>query len=151
MTTYKEAGVDIEAADKAVEDIKSLVKGTFNKNVLSNLGSFGACYKFPKNEYNNPILVSSADGVGTKLKIAFFGASLIGLPYFVIQLYLFLAPGLYKNEKMALIPYLIATPFLFLISTLMVHYVIMPLALNFFVSMQIDSNIDNISIKLLYK
>jgi phosphoribosylformylglycinamidine cyclo-ligase len=71
MTTYKEAGVDIDAADKAVEDIKSLVKNTFNKNVLSNLGSFGACYKFPKDNYNNPILVSSADGVGTKLKIAF--------------------------------------------------------------------------------
>lgn len=75
MTTYKEAGVDIEAADKAVEDIKSLVKGTFNKNVLSNLGSFGACYKFPKNDYNNPILVSSADGVGTKLKIAFLSGN----------------------------------------------------------------------------
>ena len=71
MTTYKEAGVDIEAADKAVEEIKQLVKKTFNKNVLTNLGSFGACYEFPKNDYNNPILVSSADGVGTKLKIAF--------------------------------------------------------------------------------
>jgi phosphoribosylformylglycinamidine cyclo-ligase len=71
MTTYKEAGVDIDAAEKAVDDIKVLVKDTFNKNVLSNLGSFGACYKFPKNDYNNPILVSSADGVGTKLKIAF--------------------------------------------------------------------------------
>ena len=71
MTTYKEAGVDIDAADKAVDDIKSLVKNTFNKNVLSNLGSFGACYKFPINEYKQPILVSSADGVGTKLKIAF--------------------------------------------------------------------------------
>ncbi len=71
MTTYKEAGVDIEAADKAVDNIKSSVKSTFNKNVLSNLGSFGACYKFPKNDYDSPILVSSADGVGTKLKIAF--------------------------------------------------------------------------------
>ena len=71
MTTYKEAGVDIEAADKAVDSIKSSVKSTFNKNVLSNLGSFGACYKFPKNDYDSPILVSSADGVGTKLKIAF--------------------------------------------------------------------------------
>ena len=71
MTTYKEAGVDIEAADKAVENIKKLVKKTFNSNVLTNLGSFGACYKFPKNDYKNPILVSSADGVGTKLKIAF--------------------------------------------------------------------------------
>ena len=71
MTTYKEAGVDIEAADKAVEDIKKLVKKTFNKNVLTNLGSFGACYEFPKDDYKQPVLVSSADGVGTKLNIAF--------------------------------------------------------------------------------
>ena len=71
MTTYKEAGVDIEAADKAVDNIKGFVKKTFNSNVLTNLGSFGACYKFPKNDYESPILVSSADGVGTKLKIAF--------------------------------------------------------------------------------
>ncbi len=71
MTTYKEAGVDIEAADQAVENIKKSVKKTFNKNVLTNLGSFGACYQFPKNDYDKPILVSSADGVGTKLKIAF--------------------------------------------------------------------------------
>jgi len=71
MTTYKEAGVDIEAADKAVNNIKGFVKKTFNSNVLTNLGSFGACYKFPKNDYESPILVSSADGVGTKLKIAF--------------------------------------------------------------------------------
>ena len=69
MTTYKEAGVDIEAADKAVEDIKKLVKKTFNKNVLTNLGSFGACYEFPKDDYKQPVLVSSADGVGTKLNI----------------------------------------------------------------------------------
>ena len=71
MTTYKEAGVDIEAADKALEKIKLDVKKTFNKNVLTNLGSFGACYKFPKNDYDSPVLVSSADGVGTKLKLAF--------------------------------------------------------------------------------
>ena len=75
MTTYKESGVDIDAADKAVDSIKDLVKNTFNKNVLSNLGSFGACYKFPKNDYNNPILVSSADGVGTKLKVAFLSGN----------------------------------------------------------------------------
>tara|TARA_B100000614_G_scaffold144573_1_gene128622 strand:- start:3449 stop:4441 length:993 start_codon:yes stop_codon:yes gene_type:complete len=71
MTTYKEAGVDIEAADKAIENIKTNVKKTFNKNVISNLGSFGACFKFPKDDYKSPILVSSADGVGTKLKLAF--------------------------------------------------------------------------------
>tara|TARA_S200000501_G_scaffold258691_1_gene242524 strand:+ start:39517 stop:40311 length:795 start_codon:yes stop_codon:yes gene_type:complete len=87
----------------------------------------------------------------TKLKVGIFGATLIGLPYFAIELYLFLAPGLYENEKMALVPYFIATPFLFLISTLMVHYIIMPLAISFFVSMQIDSFTSDISIKLLPK
>ena len=71
MTTYKEAGVDIDLANKAVVKIKDLVKGTFNENTLTDIGGFGGCYLFPKDKYNNPVLVSSSDGVGTKLKIAF--------------------------------------------------------------------------------
>ena len=71
MTTYKEAGVDIEAGDQAVKKISKLVKNTFNKNTLIDIGGFGGCYLFPKNDYNNPVLVSSADGVGTKLNLAF--------------------------------------------------------------------------------
>ena len=87
----------------------------------------------------------------TKLKVAIFGSSMIGLPYFAIELYSFLAPGLYKNEKSALIPYFIATPFLFFLSSLLVYYLIIPLALAFFLSMQVVSPIDNFSIKLLPK
>ncbi len=71
MTTYKEAGVDIEAGDQAVKKISKLVKNTFNKNTLIDIGGFGGCYLFPKDEYDNPVLVSSADGVGTKLNLAF--------------------------------------------------------------------------------
>ena len=71
MTTYKEAGVDIELANQSIEKIKKTVKATFDKNTLSNLGAFGGCYRFPKEDYDNPVLVSSTDGVGTKLKIAF--------------------------------------------------------------------------------
>ena len=71
MTTYKEAGVDIEAGDEAVKKISKLVKNTFNKNTLIDIGGFGGCYLFPKDEYDNPVLVSSADGVGTKLNLAF--------------------------------------------------------------------------------
>ena len=71
MTTYKEAGVDIDLANKSIEKIKKTVKKTFDSNTLSNLGAFGGCYRFPKNDYDSPILVSSTDGVGTKLKIAF--------------------------------------------------------------------------------
>ena len=71
MTTYKEAGVDIDLANKAVIKIKDLVKGTFDENTLTDIGGFGGCYLFPKDKYENPVLVSSSDGVGTKLKIAF--------------------------------------------------------------------------------
>ena len=71
MTTYKEAGVDIDLANKAVVKIKDLVKGTFNENTLTDIGGFGGCYLFPKDKYESPVLVSSSDGVGTKLKIAF--------------------------------------------------------------------------------
>ena len=71
MTTYKEAGVDIEAGDQAVKNISKLVKNTFNKNTLIDIGGFGGCYLFPKDKYDNPVLVSSADGVGTKLNLAF--------------------------------------------------------------------------------
>lgn len=71
MTTYKEAGVDIDLANKSIEKIKKAVKSTFNKNTLSDLGAFGGCYNFQKNDYDDPVLVSSTDGVGTKLNIAF--------------------------------------------------------------------------------
>jgi len=71
MTTYKEAGVDIEAGDQAVKKISKLVKNTFNKNTLIDIGGFGGCYLFPKDDFVNPVLVSSADGVGTKLNLAF--------------------------------------------------------------------------------
>ena len=66
--TYKSAGVDKEEGYKTVDKIKSAVAETHNKNVLNNLGSFGAFYVI--GEYKNPVLVSGTDGVGTKLKIA---------------------------------------------------------------------------------
>ena len=69
---YKSAGVDIDAGNKSVELIKRSVKSTFNKNVLANIGSFGSLYNLKNviSEYENPILVQSIDGVGTKTIIA---------------------------------------------------------------------------------
>ena len=69
--TYKSAGVDIEAGDAIVKRIKNFAKSTFNKNVLSDIGLFGAFYRPDLSGYSEPVLVSSVDGVGTKLKIAF--------------------------------------------------------------------------------
>ena len=68
---YKSAGVDLIAGEKAVDKIKELAKTTFNKNVLSDIGHFGGMYELNLSKYKNPVLVSSVDGVGTKLNIAF--------------------------------------------------------------------------------
>jgi phosphoribosylformylglycinamidine cyclo-ligase len=69
--SYKSSGVDIDAGDETVRRIKSLAKSTFNRNVLSDIGLFGAFYELDLQGYKNPVLVSSVDGVGTKLKVAF--------------------------------------------------------------------------------
>jgi len=69
--TYKQSGVDIEAGEKVVEKIKSLVQTTYNPKVLRDIGLFGGFYDAEFSEYEHPVLVSSTDGVGTKLKIAF--------------------------------------------------------------------------------
>jgi len=66
---YRDAGVDIDEADRAVASIKKLARATFTRGVLSDIGSFGASYQLTG--LRRPVLVSSADGVGTKLKIAF--------------------------------------------------------------------------------
>lgn len=69
--TYKSAGVDIGAGGMTVKKIKAFAKSTYNKNVLSDIGLFGGFYELELNKYKNPVLVSSVDGVGTKLKVAF--------------------------------------------------------------------------------
>ncbi|HYN84481.1 MAG TPA: phosphoribosylformylglycinamidine cyclo-ligase [Pyrinomonadaceae bacterium] len=69
--TYSDAGVSIDAANRAVERIKELARGTFNARTLSEIGSFGGMFDGAFPSMRAPVLVASADGVGTKLKIAF--------------------------------------------------------------------------------
>lgn len=71
MTTYREAGVDIDAGDEFVDRIKPLVRSTFRPEVLADLGGFGGLFRLQAQQYADPVLVSGTDGVGTKLKIAF--------------------------------------------------------------------------------
>ncbi|MGG1615666.1 phosphoribosylformylglycinamidine cyclo-ligase [Paenibacillus sp. NRS-1781] len=68
---YKNAGVDIAAGNEAVERMKKHVKRTFRPEVLTDLGGFGALFGLNKDKYEEPVLVSGTDGVGTKLKLAF--------------------------------------------------------------------------------
>jgi len=69
--TYADAGVDITAGDRAKRRIKMLAQKTFTKNVLGGVGGFGGLFHLDPAKYSDPVLVSSADGVGTKLKVAF--------------------------------------------------------------------------------
>jgi phosphoribosylformylglycinamidine cyclo-ligase len=66
---YKAAGVNIDEADRAVADIRKMARWTFTKNVLTDIGSFGGAFRLKG--FKDPVLISSADGVGTKLKLAF--------------------------------------------------------------------------------
>ncbi len=77
----------------------------------------------------------------TYIKVSFFAALFLGSPFLLIQIYKFIAPGLYKNEKKAILPYLIFTPILFLFGGFLVYYLVMPLAIQFFLSFEtIGSN-----------
>jgi phosphoribosylformylglycinamidine cyclo-ligase len=70
MTTYRDAGVDIQAGEETVDRIKGLVRQTFTPGVLADIGAFGGFFALDKAAYDAPVLVSSIDGVGTKLKVA---------------------------------------------------------------------------------
>ena len=84
----------------------------------------------------------------TYLKVAFFAAIFFGSPILLIQIYKFIAPGLYKYEKKAILPYLIFTPILFLLGGLLVYYLVMPLAIKFFLSFESMGTDTNLPIQL---
>jgi len=69
--TYKDAGVDIDAADEFIDSVKRIVKPTFRPEVLTGIGGFGSQFALNMQKYKEPVLVSSTDGVGTKLRLAF--------------------------------------------------------------------------------
>jgi len=84
----------------------------------------------------------------TYLKVAFFAAVFVGSPVLLIQIWKFIAPGLYKNEKKALLPYLVATPTLFLLGGTLVYYLVMPLAIKFFLSFETSAQLNTLPIQL---
>lgn len=114
--------------------------------------AFVVCFIFAKQIYNilvvpyqwahggtepiEMIYTAPQEFLFTQMKLALFGAVCLSFPIIANQIYKFVAPGLYKNERKAFMPYLIATPVLFLIGALLVYFVVMPMAMHFFLSMQ---------------
>jgi len=103
-----------------------------------------------KGDGNNRRLIFTAlhETFLTYLKLAFFSAFFFSCPLILIQIWKFIAPGLYKDEKLALLPFLVATPILFLFGGMLVYYLIMPLAIDFFLSFETTSTNGSLPIQL---
>ncbi|MBY0383201.1 MAG: twin-arginine translocase subunit TatC [Xanthobacteraceae bacterium] len=87
----------------------------------------------------------------TQLKLALFGAGFISFPIIATQIYKFVAPGLYKHERGAFLPYLVATPFFFALGTLLVYFVVLPMLIRFSLGMQQAGGAETAQIALLPK
>ena len=87
----------------------------------------------------------------TNVKVAFFAAAFVSFPIVSSQMWIFTAPGLYRRERRAFLPFLIVTPFLFVAGAAMVYYVVMPVAWQFFASFQVLGDADTLSVELLPK
>ncbi len=137
------------------------------RTVIAILIAFVVCFAFAGHIYNllvvpyewaagptrevKLIYTAPQEFFITQLKVALFGAVFIAFPVIAMQIYKFVAPGLYKQERQAFVPYLIATPVLFVLGAALVYFVIMPLALTFFLSLEQKGGPGQASIELLPK
>ena len=154
----------IEKSGSFVSHLSELRKRLI-RSFLFLLFTFIVCYIFSAEiygflvkPYSNVIIESNLDrrliftalheAFLTYLKVALFAAFFITSPIFLSQIWKFVAPGLYKNEKQALLPYLIVTPLLFIVGGMLVYYLIMPLAIKFFLSFESQGDIGSIPIQL---
>jgi len=128
--------------------------------------AFLACYYFSKEIYTflaqpladifhekygqerRMIFTALTEAFFTYLKVAMFGAAFISFPVIATQLWLFVAPGLYRSEKKALMPFLLATPILFVLGAALAYYLVFPMAFRFFVSFEIPTGEGGMPIEL---
>jgi sec-independent protein translocase protein TatC len=140
------AGTEAPLLDHLIELRKRLIR-----SVIVIVGLLIACFFVAEPIYNvlvepyrrvvfpepvEMIFTAPQEYFFTQLSLAFFGALFLGFPYLAVEIYGFVAPGLYKKERNAFIPYLIATPVFFLLGAAMVYFAVLPLAMGFFHSME---------------
>jgi sec-independent protein translocase protein TatC len=139
----------VQSSAPIMEHIKEL-RNRLLKSLAALMVMFIICFFFANEIFNillqplgwatgeEPRLIYTApqEYFFTQLKIAMFGGFFLAFPVIAVQIYAFVAPGLYKNERSAFRPYLIATPALFTLGALLLYFIVLPLALRFFVGMQ---------------
>ena len=142
---------EVEASKAPLMDHLIELRSRLIKAVLAFMVAFVICFYFSRHIYNllvHPfVAVVGADNAKliathfleqffTNMKLSMFGAAVIAFPIIAGQIYMFVAPGLYKQEKRAFLPYLVATPIFFILGGLLVYFVVLPLLIRFSVSMQ---------------
>jgi sec-independent protein translocase protein TatC len=142
---------DIEASKAPLMDHLIELRSRLIKALVAFAVMFVACFFFAKQIYN--VLVQPFVWVAgvensrfiytalleyflTQLKLAMFGAAFLAFPVIAAQIYMFVAPGLYRHERSAFVPYLIATPVFFVLGSLVVYFLVMPLLVRFSLGMQ---------------
>jgi sec-independent protein translocase protein TatC len=142
---------DIEATKAPLMDHLIELRSRLIKALVAFVITFGLCFLFAKTIYNvlvwpfvwvagpeNTKFIYTAllEYFITQLKLALFGAAFLSFPVVATQLYMFVAPGLYRNERQAFLPYLVATPVFFALGAAVVYFIVMPMLVRFSVGMQ---------------
>ncbi len=142
---------DIDATKAPLMDHLIELRMRLIRALIAFLIAFFVCFYFSRSIYNiltqpyvhvvgaeNAKLIAThfLEQFFTNIRLSMFGAGVIAFPIIASQIYKFVAPGLYKHEKRAFLPYLLATPFFFTLGALLVYFVVMPLLIRFSVSLQ---------------
>ncbi|HXW20840.1 MAG TPA: twin-arginine translocase subunit TatC [Roseiarcus sp.] len=157
---------DIEATKAPLMDHLIELRARLIRALAAFLVAFVVCFYFSRTIYNiltrpyvhivgaeNAKLIAThfLEQFFTNMKLSMFGAGVVAFPIIAVQIYKFVAPGLYRNERQAFLPYLIATPIFFVLGALMVYFAVMPLLIRFSVSLQQVNQPGQATIELLPK
>src|ERR1700730_2721404 len=157
---------DIESSKAPLIEHLIELRSRLIKAVVAFVLMFGCCFLFAKRIYNvliwpfvwvaGPehskfIYTALLEYFVTQIKLAMFGAAFLSFPVVAVQIYMFVAPGLYRHERQAFRPYLIATPVFFALGSLVVYFLVMPMLVRFSLSMEQQGGDGQATISLLPK
>jgi sec-independent protein translocase protein TatC len=157
---------DIDASKAPLMDHLIELRMRLVRAIYAFLAAFLVCFYFSRTIYNvltepyvrvvgaekaTLIATHFLEQFYTNIRLSMFGAGVIAFPIIAVQIYKFVAPGLYKKERQAFLPYLIATPIFFAFGALLVYFVVMPLLIRFSVSLQQVNTPGEATIELLPK
>ncbi len=158
---------DIDASRAPLIEHLIELRSRLLKSVIAFIIMFVVCFYFATDIYNiltvpylkavgtakpvEMIFTAPQEWFFTQMKLALFGALFLAFPVIASQIYMFVAPGLYKNERSAFLPFLVATPVLFLMGACLVYFFVMPMAMGFFLSMEQTGGEGKVAIQHLAK